>query len=854
MCVGAAATLLLLGGVVALVIPGLPGNGAATAAAASGPSPPVVAWRLGDRTVTARLATDGLSPARGRSSAVTLFVDGQSGAAVFRGDLLVRWRESASAAGRERVRRRMGLAARGCALRHSPFLLYRAASPLDGLRALATLSADPSVATAAPVLARPRSERALPADPLFRQQWNLLNGIRPAGGRGLDINVAPVWEGTAAGRPLLGSPQEVIAITDDGLQIAHPDLAPNVVAGGSWNWGTNRTDPTPPSSDKHGTAVAGLVAARGYDGGAPGTTPVGICGVAPQAGLLGFRVLVSEHSDDVAESQAILGTTPAGDRRDILDISTASWGPEDDRHLEGPGPLARTALEQGATGGRGGRGIIYVWAAGNGRGESDNVNYDGYANSRFTIAVGSCTRRGTVAPYSEAGAPVMVVAPSGDSEGTTENEITTTDLTGSPGYTQQDYTHSFSGTSASAPQVAGIVALMLQANPELTYRDVQAILMRTARSSGLVKSTWTTNAAGHRVSHDFGYGLVDAAAAVKTAAGYVSPGPQLVMSGKESPNRAIPDGSKTGITGSIDMTAAASRLTLEYVTVDLVAPHSYWHDLEVVLIAPSGTRSVLSPWSPAHDAPVDSKGFRDGWRFGSALHLDESSQGVWRLRVRDRHKGNKGRFVSWSLQLYGSKAGVDTTPPATRVVAPRSAWVNGPVAIRLAARDAGSNVARTEYRIADSSAGAYRVGRSARLQVRKRSHLSDGVHAVWYRSIDNSGNVETASRYLVNVDTRPPSTRTRGAVSVRRGDSAIFRYAVYDHGFSAHSAKVKVRITTPDGRTVRVVSIGNRRTGAWLRDVWPCRLARGVYRYAVEATDAAGNAQSRAGGGRLIVR
>src|SRR6185436_2047641 len=112
-----------------------------------------------------------------------------------------------------------------------------------------------------------------------------------------------------------------------------------------------------------------------------------------------------------------------------------------------------------------------------GRASNDNCNFDGYANSRYGIAVGAVDDNGQQAPYSESCSALLVSAPSG---GGTRG-LTTTDLVGPAGADPGDYTNGFSGTSAAAPVVSGVAALMLARNPALTWRDVQHLLVRSSR-------------------------------------------------------------------------------------------------------------------------------------------------------------------------------------------------------------------------------------------------------------------------------------------------------------------------------------------------------------------------------------
>jgi subtilisin family serine protease len=297
-------------------------------------------------------------------------------------------------------------------------------------------------------------------DPFLSRQWHLLDReTEPAG-----ANVLAAWPTTRG----LGV---VIGIVDDGLQTTHPDLQPNLSAPLSFDFVENDADPNPrlvgscnPAllSDVlgegcHGTAVGGLAAARGDNG-------LGVSGVAPRATLAGLRLLgrlgaatLPSPVGDAEEALAI------GFRTDAIHVKNFSFGPADDgATLERPGALAEAALQAAATQGRGGRGSVLVWAAGNG-GLADNCNFDGYASSRFVIAAGPLGDDAQPAPYAEPCSALFVVTPS---SGGFRN-ITTTDITGLPGYDPGGgaFTDRFGGTSASAPIVSGVAALLVAANP-----------------------------------------------------------------------------------------------------------------------------------------------------------------------------------------------------------------------------------------------------------------------------------------------------------------------------------------------------------------------------------------------------
>jgi len=250
--------------------------------------------------------------------------------------------------------------------------------------------------------------RFTPNDPLFPDQWHLLNTGQSLGTPGADANVEPAWDSVTG----VGT---VIGVVDLGVEYGHPDLLGNYRADLSFDYTDYDTDPAPVFFEYHGTSVAGVAAAEGNNG-------VGVSGAAPGAEFSALRLLTI---NDLDVSGAL------GHESDQIDVYNNSWGPVDGVDwLLGPGPLTLATLEQGVTAGRGGLGNIYVWAGGNGAWDNDNVNYDGFANSRFTIAVGAIDHNGRRATYSEPGAPLLVSAYSSSGTGV---GVTTTDLVGADG-------------------------------------------------------------------------------------------------------------------------------------------------------------------------------------------------------------------------------------------------------------------------------------------------------------------------------------------------------------------------------------------------------------------------------------
>ncbi len=509
-------------------------------------------------------------------------------------------------------------------------------------------------------------------DPLFPAQWHLVNSGQLDGTIGVDINVEPLWNEGVKGA---GS---VVAIVDNGVQIAHEDLAPNVVANKSWDYISRDTDPTPSFpiyAPEHGTSTAGVVAARDLNG-------VGLRGVAPRAGIVGYNLIASDvilKSDDVLDSMTR--------NMDIVSASNNSWGYAPD----GTGELYFTTnilwqegILTGVTDGRAGKGTVYVWAAGNGAGAKfdettasysdlnvDNSNYDDQTNSPYVMAICAVDDRGVRAPYSEKGANLWVCAPGGWIE---RGGIATTDLLGfgganTPGspvpneFTDLSYTKSFLGTSAAAPIVSGVVALMLEANPALTWRDVRLILAQTAAKNSAGGWAVTSPAAGqpvYNIHHEYGFGLVDANAAVQMARGWASVGGISTLQSSEAALDGLALGVAAGSAESrVISVPPSSDLVVEYVEVTLNLDHTSIGELEVVLTAPSGTTSVLAEQHNCYRSedgellPGCTSDYSLGWTFGTARHLGEASAGDWQLTVSNHSATVDATWNSWSLKVYG---------------------------------------------------------------------------------------------------------------------------------------------------------------------------------------------------------
>lgn len=329
-----------------------------------------------------------------------------------------------------------------------------------------------------------RSERFVPEDPRFPDQWHLDNQGQEGGVAGNDIKAVAAFEIE------LGDPDIVIAVMDSGVDLDHEDLAESVVPG--WDFISGDDDPSPGGSS-HGTSVAGTA-------GAP-ANGIGVVGSCPGCSLMPLRML---GTSDATEAEALDFAATNG-----ADVINNSWGPTDGTGVETPIPaVMATAIDHAVEFGRDGLGAVVLWAAGNGH-PADTCDLDGFVAYPSTIAVGSSTHAGSRASYSELCPQLDLSAPSSGNGA----QLTTTKIDG--------YTSSFGGTSAAAPVASGVAALLLSHAPDLPWTGVRDVLRSTADPIDPGDANYDVS--GHSLS--YGYGRVDAEAALTSELSFLSVSP-----------------------------------------------------------------------------------------------------------------------------------------------------------------------------------------------------------------------------------------------------------------------------------------------------------------------------------------
>lgn len=436
-----------------------------------------------------------------------------------------------------------------------------------------------------------------------------------------------------------------IGITDDGIEMTHPDLQDNLDASLSYDWGTEEAGGDPVTGDdNHGTAVAGVAAATGYNG-------LGVSGAAPAATLVSQRIDFSNFTDQKEAETFVHGGSS-------IRVKNNSWGYSANAPTP-VGELSSAAVKSAAEGG-----TIILFAAGNGLQEEDNTNFHFEQNSIYTLAIAASNDQGRQTDYSTPGASVIITAPSGgDVYGLSSSRpqgTSTTDRTGEDGYNHTgatgdypdlNYTDSFNGTSSACPVASGVTALVLQANPSLKWRDVKEIYIRSATRNDSSDSDWARNGAGFWFNHKYGAGLINASEAVRLAKNWPNLGSMTQVSVPLSSLPAtIRDNNAGGLVKYFD-TRSFSGLRVEHATVTTDISHPSRGELQIQLTSPAGTTSRLAE---KHTSYAPDPADYTNWTFSTVHNWGEDSRGLWKLKVADRVPGNTGTLNSATLTLYGT--------------------------------------------------------------------------------------------------------------------------------------------------------------------------------------------------------
>lgn len=529
----------------------------------------------------------------------------------------------------------------------------------------------------------------LNTDPLLQNQWHIQNkgftafaSVVPAIAN--DMNVAGAWSMGYSGKGIK------VAVVDTGLEVAHEDLAANVDVANSRNFLTETSNPTPTVTGyDHGTQVAGIIGAVGFNG-------KGGRGVAYGATLRGYNFLTAQTTVNLAKS---LGLASYSADNDIFNESFRSTP----TNLDPANESTYQAINDHLLSMRNGKGAVLIQSAGNeflsfndGTTACSTANKYGVScgnpatdarrTSTVSIIVGALNSNGKKSSYSTAGSSIWVVAPGGEfgydaryisdpNPNRFMPAMVTTALTGCRNafmgstkvnaldaqgqniYSPQcQYTALMNGTSSAAPNLSGVVALMLEANPHLGYRDVKHILAKTAQKvdpehAGVISTSvidghstpvvldqgWVKNAAGQWFSNWYGFGAVDASAAVMMAKNYSTYLPTLKgasLPASFTSNVLIPNANTTGSTLTFNMSPSFSVVEQVVVAVNLTGSPALTCN-QIELSSPSGTKSILMHAGNGFSNQGVLQTSIPGTRFMSNAFYGESGAGAWTLRFLD---------------------------------------------------------------------------------------------------------------------------------------------------------------------------------------------------------------------------
>ena len=546
-------------------------------------------------------------------------------------------------------------------------------------------------------------------DPLYKYQWHLENTGQTtfatnAGIADEDLNLNTVISSGYTGAGV------TVAVIDSGLEIDHEDLADNMVPG-SYDFLDSDTDPTNTIDvlGDHGTSVAGIIAAAGWNA-------LGGRGVAPDASLVGYNLLQNGFASYQLQSWGI--NPPVDANVDIYNMSYGNYYTGASETFALPDYLDayyEDALVTATTELRSGKGALYVQSSGNEYsdyatadcGENEftcvEVIWDNWSTVPYILQVGALNANGQKSSYTTTGAALWVSGFGGENganesilnnqnleipSGIYEPAILTTDQSScSKGYvgiyetttynefenstgnnsinSECNYTSTFAGTSSAAPTVAGVMALIISANPNLTWRDVKHIIASTSDQvgtdsdytydfQGINQYEWETNSAGYKFHNWFGFGKINAADAVAMA---------LSMEGNNlgtfqttgfqqevQDEVAISDTETTSATIQITKPDNSNNF-IEFVRVSIQFNHWVPKSIGLRLVSPDGTEvNIMQPMTNLGTNPTNTL-----FDIGVSGLYGESIEGTWTLYADDYiEDAIEGSLIQWGIEIYGN--------------------------------------------------------------------------------------------------------------------------------------------------------------------------------------------------------
>lgn len=541
-------------------------------------------------------------------------------------------------------------------------------------------------------------------------QWYLRNQMPiNAGNTGVDVNVIGAWQ-----RGLTGA-GVTIGIVDSGFEGDHPDVVQNFRNEFSWSFELSvaqnqamllRGAPvTTLAADSHGMSVAGIAGARGGNG-------IGITGAAPMAGLASLNFV--GQSGIARHMAAILFQGQTNSAGEIDPYASVNWGSfangapvrvKNHSYSNRSSFAATNASLDAALTESAANGVIHLFSTGNQRGALgvQDANRNSYGFTPNFIRVAALGSDGRVAAYSSFGANTFVTAPSGAQRSgalfgmaTTDRQTYARGYNGTPTAAELlqgengDYTTQFTGTSASTPVVAGIMALGVQANSNLDVRMAKHILARTSRQVDANDGSWVTNAAGLNFSNNHGFGLIDADAFTLMAANRSTAmsAQRTLTSGSLLVNQAFTDLTRsftTTYTAGFDNPMPLEEVAVSFSFAGFQADRNAYTngigaafgDLACWMISPSGTRNQLFyddrnliGTGGENDRTTNRSNL--DWTYITNAHWGETVNGLWTIELVNGSLGNLatlgGSLSSFSMDFYTGTFAAAPAPGAAALL------------------------------------------------------------------------------------------------------------------------------------------------------------------------------------------
>ena len=529
-------------------------------------------------------------------------------------------------------------------------------------------------------------------DIFLEHHWNLQNTGQNAFAQNGGVSGADLGMETVLNEGPYGE-NVTVAVVDTGLEMCHPDLAPNVDVNGSYNFGARGSynkqwysatelDPfNPENLGDHGTSVAGIIGAVANNG-------IGGRGVAPKSRLRGFNYLGTS-----ADAEEVLGFSDDKPRSSDVDIFNMSYGTLPYQGISST--WTYNLYQRGITDLRNGKGALYVKSAGNNFFDCTNVEHDirgeiGCSSSNgdplqhlpFLVVVGAFNASDTRAGYSSTGSNLWISTPAGEYGDQYPASISTDQQGKERGYvvlanrglanqeTQNptgNYISTFNGTSAAAPNASGAIAVLLSVNPNFTWRDIKYILAKTARkidpdilpvriafgggTPHILQQEWIQNSAGYNYHNWYGFGAINLDEAVNLARTHQADSLGTFSRSGRYTNQSgmtIPDYDSGGVESRMSVSGFSETANIEAVVLNIEGSHNFMPDMGITLISPDGTESIVN--QVFNDFLIHNTTL--SWNLLSNAFFGESPNGEWTLRVVDAAPDDTGTITQWSLEFY----------------------------------------------------------------------------------------------------------------------------------------------------------------------------------------------------------